>query len=216
MLAPRRVAALFASRAVGNPSDAHANLRQLKHMGVVGEPPSASPTGVVRSVRVQASRPRPGYHHPASVAAVSAFLATLGPEWTYGVRTVRLVQAPPAGTALRFGELRVPGEVLLFEQPATPWRLPRTLAAADRQRLESAGALVEADAGGLTTLVGWPGETLSDFMLCDVLAHELAHHRQQQYAGKRPVRVRRTRDHEALAHLQVRRFTIRQREGGRP
>jgi Zn-dependent peptidase ImmA (M78 family) len=45
-------------------------------------------------------------------------------------------------------------------------------------------------------------------MLFDVLMHEVGHHVIQQYKGKRPARVARTKDHEALAE----RFAARCRE----
>jgi len=40
---------------------------------------------------------------------------------------------------------------------------------------------------------------LRDFMLFDALMHEIAHHRLQQYTGKRTARIARTADHEAYA-----------------
>jgi RNA-splicing ligase RtcB len=48
---------------------------------------------------------------------------------------------------------------------------------------------------------------LKHFMLEGVLLHELGHHVLQHYKGKRPVRIARTRDHEAAAE----RFASRQR-----
>jgi len=53
------------------------------------------------------------------------------------------------------------------------------------------------DAGA--TLVDWPETTLRRFMLEEVLLHEIGHHVLQQHTGKRPVRIARTRDHEAFA-----------------
>jgi hypothetical protein len=59
--------------------------------------------------------------------------------------------------------------------------------------------LLEEWDNGTLTVVTWPGATLRDFMLFDVLMHEIGHHLIQQYKGKRPARVVRTRDHEAFA-----------------
>jgi len=209
VLAPRRVAAPYAPRAARNPTDARRQSRALKHLGLIPvRLPSAPAAARGAHVRIHAERPTPGYQHPATPAAIRAFLIALGPRWTYGLRSVTLAQRPPQGAAatLAFGELCVSGEVRFFEQPHSPWHLPGTLAPADQQRLQAAGALVQADSSGLRTTVHWPGHTLRDFMLRDVLAHELAHHQQQQYTGKRTVRIRRTHDHEAFAQQLVRRL----------
>lgn len=50
-------------------------------------------------------------------------------------------------------------------------------------------------------IVSWPATTLRDYMLFDVLMHEIGHHLLQQYTGKRMARVARTKDHEAFADL---------------
>jgi hypothetical protein len=57
----------------------------------------------------------------------------------------------------------------------------------------------------LQTTVDWPGDTLRDFVLFDVLMHEIGHHIVQQYTGNRAGRVMRTRDHEAFAERFARR-----------
>ena len=100
----------------------------------------------------------------------------------------------------------MPGRVLLYAQPEPPWRLPELLPAAEQARLRAAGAVVVADEPGGCTTVVWPGNSLRDFVLFDVLVHELAHHALQQYTGKRTVRVVRTRDHEAFARALVDRY----------
>src|SRR5206468_1152450 len=71
-------------------------------------------------------------------------------------------------------------------------------------KMRRAGALVERLGDGSQTRVEWPGETLRDFMLFDVLMHEIGHHLIQQYTGKRTARVARTREHEAFAELFAR------------
>lgn len=128
-------------------------------------------------------------------------LAQLGAARTYGICGVELRQAPAvtAHGALSFGRLAVPGRILLYEQPISPWSLAGALPAGMRRRLERAGAVIQRMAGGARTQVSWPGGTLRDFMRYDVLFHEVAHHILQQYTGKRTVRIRRTTDHERFA-----------------
>jgi len=89
--------------------------------------------------------------------------------------------------------------------PAPPWRLPGTLPSEQACRLTRAGAALEA-AGAGPTIVRWEPDALRGFVLHDVLLHELGHHVIQQYTGKRSARVRRTRDHEALAERHARRW----------
>ena len=61
------------------------------------------------------------------------------------------------------------------------------------------GAAVTIQRDLQMTTVEWPKDSLKRFMLEGVLLHELGHHVLQQYQGKRPVRMARTRDHEATA-----------------
>jgi hypothetical protein len=160
--------------------------------------PPAAPAPLPR-LRVQ--RPRAGHAHPAARSEIIALLRCLGETCSYGLRAVELVRAPsvaPAGRLL-LGHLRVPGRVRLYDQPLSPWCLPGQLAPAAAARLTRAGAIVELVAGGQQTRVAWPGDTLRDFMLFDVLLHEIGHHLLQQYTGKRRARIARTRDHEAFA-----------------
>lgn len=74
-----------------------------------------------------------------------------------------------------------------------------TLTEDQEGKLRNAGARVECQPIGAATTISWPGQTLRDFMLFEVLMHEIRHHVIQQYKGKRTVRVVRTRDHEAAA-----------------
>lgn len=144
--------------------------------------------------RIVAKRPRRGCSHPASRRDVGVALRLFGEACSYGVRAVKLRQG--AGCGWCFGRLIVPGRIVLFDQPPSPWRLPG-LREDDRRRLEVAGATVEAQAGAV--LVRWTPDALRDFMLFDVLAHELGHHRLQHHKGKRAVQIARTRDHEVFA-----------------
>src|SRR5262249_44645470 len=135
-----------------------------------------APRGTVEAPlpRVYARRPRAGYAHPASKAEVIALLRFFGEPYTYGLRAVELVPGPPGGVAGRqpLGRLRVPGTVRLYDQPPSPWCLPGRLAPAEQARLCRAGAVVEESADGTLTVVSWPGTTLRDFVLFDVLMHE--------------------------------------------
>ena len=162
------------------------------------------PTG---AVLVRAARPRAGFCHPASRQDVAWVLDHLGAEHTYGVRSVELRQAPPEGRGGQlFGRLVVPGRILLYEQPISPWILRGVMSDRERGRLAKAGAVIERTPGGSTTIVSWPDGALRDFMRFDVLLHEVAHHVLQQYAGKRTTRIARTRDHERFADEFVRRY----------
>jgi hypothetical protein len=94
---------------------------------------------------------------------------------------------------------------VLYDQPPSPWLLPGTLSAVELDRLRRAGAVVELVSETSQTIVSWQGETLRDFMLFDVLMHEIVHHLLQHDKGKRRERVARTRDHEAFADRFARR-----------
>lgn len=178
--------------------------RELKEAGLVPElrssPTSEEHAGPLR-VRIRAARPRAGFCHPAAPAEVREVLAACGARCTYGLRTVELLpgRSGAAARRLRFGMLRVPGRIVLYDQLPSPWLLPGMLRRADADRLTRSGAMIETDPGGVVTRVTWPDPTLRDFMLFDVLLHELAHHVLQQYTGKRTAQVARTRDHEAYA-----------------
>src|SRR5262249_32850054 len=93
----------------------------------------------------------------------------------------------------------VPGRVVLYEQALPPWRLSGLVDTETAQRLEGAGAVVKLVPEVGATLVEWPVGTLRRFMLEDVLLHEVGHHVLQHHKGKRPMRIARTRDHEAFA-----------------
>ena len=154
-------------------------------------------------VPVRVCPPRPGFVHPAGPADVTRVLAYFGPAATYGLRAVELRQRPAAGTGPAVAALRVPGIVLLFEQPAPPWLLAGRPTDAATTRLERAGARVTVGRTG--TRVDWPDGTLRDFMLFDGLMHELGHHLIQQAARKPRTRAMRTADHERSADAYARR-----------
>jgi len=153
---------------------------------------------VDRPVPVRACPPRRGFVHPAGATDIARVLDFFGPAAAYGLRGIALRQQPPAaGAGPAVAELRVPGLVLLFEQPAPPWQLPGRLAEVAAARLRRAGAQVTTAGSG--TRVDWPGHTLRDFMLFDGLMHEIGHHTIQHAADKDRTRVMRTADHERRA-----------------
>lgn len=142
-----------------------------------------------------------------------AVLEFFGAEVTYGVRSIELARScGDAVDGLLLGRLLVPGRIVLYDQPSSPWLLPGRLPAQQLERLEAAGAEVEpAECSG--TRVTWPGETLKEFMLLGVLLHEIGHHILQHHKGKRRERTARTRDHEAYATAFAERYRLRYLEG---
>jgi hypothetical protein len=202
ILAASRVRAPYEPRGVYDITSLRRGARRLKEEGIilaVGEKkPGREPYPLPRVV---VQRPSAGQYHPASKRDIIEVLRFFGEEHIYGLRRVVLARtsAGPGRGRLIFGRLLVPGMIILYEQPRAPWVLPGSLAKKEWGRLARAGASIEQISRGLQTVVHWPGETLRDFMLFDVLMHEVAHHTLQQYTGKRPVRIARTTDHEAYA-----------------
>jgi hypothetical protein len=199
--APWRVRAPGEARGYRDPSTLQACARALKELGIRIQPDPTPPADDEPAPlpRLRVSRPRAGFHHPASRADIARLLHFFGATCTYGLQSVELLRAevPSPGAAICFGRLLVPGRILLFDQPASPWILTGRLPETEAERLRRGGAKIE-DAV-LHTTVTWPESTLRDFMLFDVLMHEIGHHLIQQHKGKRPARVLRTREHEALA-----------------
>ncbi|WP_432993208.1 hypothetical protein [Dactylosporangium sp. CA-233914] len=152
-------------------------------------------------VPVRARPARPGFVHPAAPADIVRVLTFFGPAATYGLRRVELRQRGADRPLV--AALRVPGVVLLYEQPEPPWVLGGRLADAAVLRLERAGAAVSR--GALATRVDWPGATLRDFMLFDGLMHEVGHHVVQHAARRHRTRAMRTADHERRADAYARR-----------
>jgi hypothetical protein len=145
---------------------------------------------------VRARRPAPGRHHPATAGDVRNALELFGEEAYYGLKRVELVPAPHLSKSLPLGRLIDPGEIVLYDQAPSPWRLGPQLPARERTRLQAAGAEVD-DRG----VVSWPAGTLRQFMLGYVLAHELGHHILQHERRLRGRRAARTPDHEARAEV---------------
>lgn len=150
--------------------------------------------------RIIIRRPRPGFYHPLSKSDILKLLEEVGSVAAYGLRCIELVHSPPKRShgVRRFGRYEVPGRIVLYEQPLSPWRLSRLPRSTIRQ-FEAAGATVTTLPNAGASLVHWPGNTLHRFMLEQVLLHEIGHHLLQHHKGKRLIRVARSRDHEAFA-----------------
>ena len=175
-----------------------ATARVLKELGIV-EPQGAEDVGDDAAFpRVRRTHPRVGNVHPLSPTEIRRALRFFGPSCWYGLKAIHLQQAPDkdAGT-IRLAAYRAPRY-----DPALRAGRP-TLARAGRLEdhsrmiLERAGARIETST--LTTTVSWPSGALRALMLFDGLFHEIGHHVQQRYEGKRSVRTRRTKDHERRA-----------------
>lgn len=179
-------------------------LRTLKQAGVVTAPAVRQSDLEWSLPRIVERRPRTGRHHPASIADIERVLRRFGEECVYGIRSVELAHRPERGGALRFGRLAVPGRIVLYDQAVPPWHLPGGLRDDAQRRLVAAGAVLHP-LGPAGLVVEWRGASLRDFMLFDVLMHEIGHHRLQHHKGKRPVRIARTADHEAFADAFARR-----------
>jgi hypothetical protein len=166
-------------------------------------------TGSHKRPKIVIGKTNPGFHHPVGQREIIQFLDLIGPIAIYGLRTVELARTPSVNArgSLVFGRYEAPGRILLFEQQESPWRLPAILNQADANRFKRFRAKVTIQPGSPITTVEWPKDSLKHFMLEEVLLHELGHHVLQHYKGKRPVRIARTRDHEAVAEL----FASRQR-----
>ena len=136
----------------------------------------------------------------ASKRDIEDILTFVGPEAVYGVRRIELRQSDGSWGRgrLPLGRLAVPGRILLYEQPNSPWRVPGKLPRAEVDRLQRAGAEVEEREGLIVT---WTASALRDLMLFDALLHEVGHHLVQHHKGKRQIRVARTAAHEAFADL---------------
>ena len=212
ILARDRLRAAYAPRGVAGLSRKFRQLRLVKEQGMsvsaVSSQDAARVDFSVRLPRITIARPPHGRYHPAERSDIVDLLRFFGPEVYYGLRSIELVPPPVGSNQLRLGSLLVPGRIKLFALLPSPWMLRGTLTETEMQRLSRAGANLQILGDGLQTIVQWPSETLRDFVLFDVLMHEIGHHVVQQYTGKRSERVRRTRDHEAFADHFARRARL--------
>jgi hypothetical protein len=140
--------------------------------------------------------------HPIGRPEIVDALTYFGPLVAYGLRSIELRQSVGEQVgSLTLARLMVPGRIVLYEQPQSPWQIRGELSSSSRRRLERAGATV--DASPSVTHVDWPSDSLATLMLFDGLMHEIGHHLIQQHTGKREARVMRTADHERSAERFV-------------
>ena len=199
--AKRRVQSPRDGRGVGDLSHRQRLGRLFKEMGVA---PMSGDTGArldQLQPRITIHRPRPGFLHPAKRSDVFRVLEFVGPEAIYGVQRIEFSRATDGdGPAhVMMGRFEAPGMITLYEQPIPPWRLTGALAKCDAILFQRAGATVEFREENAATTISWPGDTLRDFMLFEVLLHEIGHHILQHNKGKRTKQIVRTGDHEAFA-----------------
>ena len=202
--AARRVRVLDERRGIDDRSGHRRLGKALKTFGVLVSENRYDSTNI-RRPRIIVRRARPGYHHPLSKRDILKLLDLVGSVAVYGLRCIELRHSTvtPSCRAQAFGHYQVPGKIVLYEQPLSPWRLPK-LAPKTIRQLQAAGATIITLPHAGATLVDWPGKTLHRFMLEQVLLHEIGHHVLQYHKGKRLIRIARSRDHEAFAAQFVR------------
>jgi hypothetical protein len=206
---PEKIIAATRVRAPREPrgKDDQTSLRRmakvLKELGITLEAPDTSQEKAPIMPRIIVKRSRPGFIHPLEKTDITSVFQFFGERCFYGLRSIKLLQGhgTPADGTLLMGRLEVPGTILLFDQPESPWFVNGSIPQADRERLERAGAKIECSIDNLHCLIHWTKVDLKHFMLFEVFLHEVGHHLIQQYKGKRSIRVARTKDHENFAVL---------------
>ena len=195
------------SRGADDASQFNRLARELKEDGIELEPDVVSQDAEPILPRVIVKRPRKGFLHPATKSDITSVLEFFGEQCYYGLDTIKLVQGSDniASGAILLGRLEVPGTILLYDLPESPWVVNERLADTQLLRLQEAGAKIEMLASGAQCRIEWSDVDLRNFYLFDVFMHEIGHHLIQQYKGKRGVRVARTRDHEHYASLFAKR-----------
>jgi hypothetical protein len=200
--AARRLASSSASRGIGDYRRRRRLARRAKQGGGRVDDLRHAPARPASRIRIIRHAPGDGYLHPAGQADVRRLLEQLSPRYRYKLHTIELRPAPPRGPhgTLPLGRLLLPGRLILYAQPCSPWLLGGLLADDEQARLQRAGACVSMDRRSCLTVVTWPAHSLRDFMLRDVLLHELAHHVLQVRRARPAVPMARRGDHEAVAY----------------
>ncbi len=201
IIAAERVRAPRGKRSDGELSVTRQTARALKELGITISDSVVEAIAEPRSItfpRFTVQRPRSGYLHAANKRDITKLLLHFGELTWYGVREITLMQNPDfRSDELKFGALSVPGKILLYEQPEPPWIC--TGVPVDSDILQEAGAVITISSDRSRSRVDWTRDALRDFMLFDVLMHEIGHHLIQQFSGKRIAQVKRTKDHERAA-----------------
>jgi len=200
--AARRIQAPSAPRNSHATRTLFRTMRLLKGCGIIAQPLESKVVAPVALPRVCVHPPHPMYHHPASRTDLLQFLLSLGPEYRYKLHSIELCrnsQSVPTDPG-PLGRLEIPGRILLYEQPLSPWRFHGLLTETERRCLREAGAVLDqTSAPPFCTVIWWPKHTLRDFMLHGVLLHELCHHLIQTRHAKPSSRIFRTLHHEHRA-----------------
>jgi hypothetical protein len=210
IIAARRVRLPREPRGAGDISAARRAGALLKQLGIAAEEFDDAGEDDIpqpRLPRITVERARRNQHHPAGKNDIEQLLQFFGARAFYGIKEIHLSQAPASakpGRNLLFGRLFVPGKVVLYEQPVSPWFVPSKLSRHDKKELQQCGAQIETSDDGLRNIISWDENGLRDYMLFEVLMHEVGHHLIQHFKGKRKAQVMRTADHEQAAELFAR------------
>ncbi len=174
-------------RGTSDPSRRNRVGRMLKELGIVYRFDDSDRLSENLRPRIIERPPKPGYCNPVSKGEIIQLLEFVGAEAMYGLRCIEYVSASPLASSAfpLFGRLIVPGHILLYQQLIPPWRLSGKISAIDAHLFQRAGAIIDTHHDIDVTVVDWPGDTLRDFFLLDVLLHELGHHVMQHYKGNR-------------------------------
>jgi hypothetical protein len=73
--------------------------------------------------RITCQRAKDGFFHPITRQDIQHLLNSFGPQSYYGLREIRLSQAPTTAhpvAGMLFGRLYIPGKILLYEQKRLP------------------------------------------------------------------------------------------------
>jgi hypothetical protein len=190
----------YASRGTDDQSDYRVLARLMKESGVVVDSPEETDVAGVKLPRVVVQRPATGYFHALGKSEILDLLQRCGERTYYGLRQITVKQGD-SGNRFVMARLQIPGVIELYAQPHLPWTFPGQLKPSEYTRLTAAGAKIQVLGDGLQTSLNWDVSDLKNFMLFDVLMHEVGHHILQQFKGKRSMRVARTADHEQFANL---------------
>src|SRR5437773_3030423 len=133
--AARRIRAPREGRGVSDLSQRRELGRELKKIGTATGQKDCGQKGHAPLPFI-VKKPRRGFHHPVGKRDVFEMLTAVGPVAFYGLRSVELTRASTNASTLVLGQYRVPGRIILFEQPIAPWRLVGSLKSGVIRRLD--------------------------------------------------------------------------------
>ena len=153
-------------------------------------------------ISIKSQKPLPGLCHAVTPREIRSFLIRLGHASYYRLRAINIRrECGFRPTGIVFAEYAVPDEIQLFALPQLPWSLPFLLSVVDFNLFESYGASLVVDHVREYTVITWSPSGLQQFVLCEVLAHELGHHLLQTRKSQGSRSRYRTSDHEKRAGL---------------